>query len=168
MAPEARSAEAEQMASRTTSKTHAEEGKAKAGPAAAKDGLSSFADFPTTFDPQKFFSMTQMEKRDFEQLFETNIEMMRTFDKIFQAWAAGFSSRMQERIHTIEEIVKSESQVEAVSLQNECAQRLAKHWMTDNQKLTSMFFDALTKSVKDNSGWFSSTLKKGSERLTGA
>lgn len=121
------------------------------------------ADFFQNMDPQKIFPFVQVKKGDLEPLIEANIEIMRAFDGMFQSWAAGFSSRNQERIHTLEECVKCDNQAEAMKLQNDCMQRLTKHWMADNQKLGGIFFDAIGKAVKQSNSSLMAGMKKVSE-----
>lgn len=132
----------------------------KSGNGAQKDGGSPMADFFQAMDPQKMFAFARVKSSDFGPLLDANIDMMRTFDGIFQSWAAGLSARNQERIHALEEVAKCENQGDAMKIQNECLQRLTKHWMTDSQKLGGIFFDAVGKVVKEGNSCMMSTMQK--------
>jgi hypothetical protein len=137
----------------------------KSGEAKYSDAATSPEGFFRNFDPQKIFPFTGVKKGDFDPLFEANIEMMRALDGMFQSWASGFSSRNQERIHTLEECAKCGSEADAMKLQSDCMQRLTKHWMDDNQKLGGIFFDAVGKVAKESNGWMMSAMKKAGERV---
>jgi hypothetical protein len=137
--------------------------KEKLGDGMDKDAASQMGDFFQTLNPEKIFSYIPVSKADLEPVFAANIDLMRTFDGMFQSWAAGFSSRNQERIHTLEECLKCSSQAEMMKIQNECLQRLTKHWIADTQKLGGVFFDAFGKAFKENNSWATSAMKKAAE-----
>jgi hypothetical protein len=140
--------------------------KPKANVRGNKDPISMMAEMAQKFDPQTMFTFSELGDGDFQHFVEANADMMRAYDKIFQSWANGFSTRNEERIHTLEKMAKCRSQEDAMKLQNDCMQRVTKHWMADQQKLTSTFFDAFGKAIKENNTFLSGTLKKSTEKLT--
>lgn len=137
----------------------------KSGNGLGMDGAAAMGDFFQGLDPQKIFSFVPGKQADLGPVFEANLDLMRAFDGMFQSWAAGFSSRNQERIQTMEECLKCSSQAEMVKAQNECMQRLTKHWMADNQKLVGIFFDAMGKAAKQNNGLVTAAMKKAADKL---